>query len=63
MAMSGMRQTATNTAVNAGQQYANNAGNLMQNIGDSRASGIYGSTNTWMNGMNNLMQYRIQRGG
>lgn len=43
--MAGMGQTATGSAIGAGGSYANNAGQLQQNIGDSRASGVLGTTN------------------
>jgi len=67
MAMAGLGQTATTQANAAGQTYANNAGQLQQSIGDSRASGIIGSTNAVTGGVNsgvNLwMMQRLLGGG
>ena len=67
MSMAGLGQTATTQANNAGQTYANNAGQLQQNIGDSRASGIIGSSNALMGGantgMNLWMMQRLLGGG
>jgi hypothetical protein len=67
MSMAGLGQTATTQANNAGQTYANNAGQLQQSIGDSRASGIIGSSNALMGGVNtgmNLwMMQRLLGGG
>jgi len=50
MAMSGMGQTATTQAGNYMQQGAGNIGNMLQNQGDARASGIMGQTNAWLGG-------------
>jgi hypothetical protein len=67
MSIAGLGQTATTQANAAGQTYANNAGSLQQNIGDSRASGFIGSSNALMGGMNagtNLwMLQRLLGGG
>ena len=62
MRMTGQGGAATNNAVSAGQNYANNGGNYMQAQGDARASGIMGAGNSVMNaansGLNNWMLYR-----
>jgi hypothetical protein len=63
MAMAGLGQVATGSAVNTGSNYAANAGNLMQQQGDARASGIMGTTNSVVNGINNGMSlWALQRG-
>jgi hypothetical protein len=62
LAMAGLGQTATGSAVNAGMNYANNAGNAYQNMGDARASGVvsgYGAASNALNsGLQNWMMYR-----
>ena len=45
-AMAGLGQTATNTAVATGANYAGNAGQLRQNAADARASRIMGGANS-----------------
>lgn len=52
LAMAGLGQTATNTAVNTGANYANNASGIQQNIGDARASGVMGAANSIGNAVN-----------
>lgn len=62
--MAGMGGAATNNAVSVGQNYANVGGNLMQGMGDARASGVMGSTNTLLNGANNFLNnWMLERGG
>ena len=62
MAMAGLGQTATNTGVVAGQNYANNAANIHQNTANARASGVMGAANgvagAINSGLNNWMLYR-----
>lgn len=48
-ALSGMAQTSTNQTNALGQNYANQVGNNLQNAGQARAQGIYGSANAWSN--------------
>lgn len=52
LSMAGLGQTATNTAVTTGANYANNAGQLMQNAADARASGVMGGANSVTNAIN-----------
>jgi hypothetical protein len=52
LAMAGLGQTATNTAVSTGANYANNAAGIQQNIGDARASGVMGAANSIGNAVN-----------
>ena len=60
--IAGMGQTATGAAVGSGANYAANAGNLYQQQGDARASGIMGAYNSGANalnsGLNNWMLYK-----
>jgi hypothetical protein len=63
MQIAGLGSAATNNAVNVGQSYAANAGNLIQQQGDARASGIMGAANSVVNGINNGMSlWAWQRG-
>lgn len=56
LAAAGLGQTATNATTTAGMNYANNAGNLQQSIGDSRASGVLGTANSITNSVNGGLQ-------
>lgn len=47
--LSGMAPTAAAQTGAAGQNYANQVGNNLQNAGQARAQGIYGSANAWSN--------------
>lgn len=47
--LAGLGQTATSNAAQYGQNYANQGGNALANIGDARASGIANSANIWGN--------------
>jgi hypothetical protein len=47
--LAGMSQTATNQLGQAGQNYAGQVGYNLQNAGQARAGGIYGSANAWSN--------------
>jgi hypothetical protein len=49
--LAGIGQTATGQGVMAGQNSANNIGNLLGQQGDARASGIAGSANAWSSGI------------
>lgn len=53
--MAGMGQTANTQAIGAGQNYANNYGNLQQSIGDARASGAIGQANAITGSLNNML--------
>jgi hypothetical protein len=57
--IAGMGQTATSQGVNLGQNYGANAGNLMQQQADSRASGVMGAANTWASGAGSLMNNQL----
>ena len=59
LAMAGMGQTATSQGVNLAQNYGVNAGNLMQNQANSRASGVMGAANTWASGAGSLMNNQL----
>jgi hypothetical protein len=62
LAMAGLGQTATTQSGVAGQAYANNAGNLLQDQADSRASGILGGVNSAVSaGQNAGSLYLLQR--
>lgn len=62
--IAGLNQTATAQANSAGGTYAANAGNLLQQQGDARASGIYGTTNGITNNLNaGLNTWLMYRGG
>jgi hypothetical protein len=62
LAMAGLGQTATTQGGVAGQSYANNAGNLLQDQADSRASGILGGVNSAVSaGQNMASLYMLQR--
>lgn len=52
----GGAQQATNQLGQAGQNYANQVGNNMQNAGQARAQGIYDSQNAWTNYTNSMMK-------
>lgn len=47
--LSDMAQSATNQVGAAGQNYANQVGNNLQNAGQAQAQGIYGQANAWSN--------------
>ena len=53
-ALSGMAQTSTNTTGQLGANYANQVGANLQNAGQARAQGIYGSANAWSNYTNSM---------
>lgn len=53
-ALSGMAQTSTNQTGALGQNYANQVGQNLQNAGQARAQGIYGSANAWSNYTNSM---------
>lgn len=53
-ALSGMAQTSTNQTNALGQNYANQVGQNLQNAGQARAQGIYGSANAWSNYTNSM---------
>ncbi len=61
--LSGAGQTATGQMGQAAQNYAQNAGNLMTQQGNARASGYVGSANGWNNaigqGMNQYNQMNM----
>lgn len=44
-----MSQVSTNNTGQLAQNYANQVGNNLQNAGQARAQGIYGSANAWSN--------------
>lgn len=52
--MAGLGSSATNTGINAGQNYANASGNLMAASGDARASGIQNQFGAIGNGVNQI---------
>ena len=58
---------ATNQQNAASQNYANAAGNALQNAGNARASGYMGQANAWGGALNSLgnaaLQYGFQNGG
>jgi hypothetical protein len=63
-ALSGIGQAATNTGVQAGQQSAQNIGNLLSNQGAARASGIMGQANSLSGALNSgLNNYLLYNGG
>ncbi len=45
--LAGLAQTSAQQVGDAGQQYANNAGNAFMQAGQARASGYLGSANAW----------------
>lgn len=47
--LSGMAPTSAGVTAQLGQNYANQVGNNLQNAGQARAQGIYGSANAWSN--------------
>lgn len=55
--LAGVGQTATNTMGAAGQNYANNAGNLMTSGAAARASGYVGGANALTGGLNSYLNY------
>jgi len=55
--LAGIGQTATGQGVWAGQQSANNIGNLLGQQGDARASGIAGSANAWGSALGGAFNY------
>jgi hypothetical protein len=57
MSMAGMGQTATGSAISAGQNNANAQSVLQQNIGDARASGVMGTANTLTDAWGNWQNY------
>ena len=54
----GAGQTSTNALGQAGQQYANNAGQMYQNAGEARASGYMGQANALSGGVSQYMNYQ-----
>jgi hypothetical protein len=61
MSMAGMGQTATGSAISAGQNNANAQSVLQQNIGDARASGVMGTANTLTDAWGNWQNYDIMK--
>lgn len=53
--MAGMGQTATNSAIGAGANYANNASQAQMAAGDARASGAIGQANAITGSLNNML--------
>ena len=53
--LAGLGQTAVGQGVNAGQNYANNAGNSMLQAGDARASGYMGGANAVAGGIGSFL--------
>ena len=53
--LSGVGQTATNTGVASGQNFASNYGNALQSAGQARASGYAGQANAINQGASNLL--------
>lgn len=53
-ALAGAGQTQSTALASAGQNYANQAGNFMQNAGAARASGYVGISNAINDGINNF---------
>ena len=56
-ALAGVGQTAAGQTAQMGQQYGQNAGNTMMNVGSALASGQTQSANALMSGANNLASY------
>jgi len=54
--LSGTGQIATQQLGQAGQNYANQAGNLMTQAGDAKASGYMGSANAWQSQMPGIQE-------
>jgi hypothetical protein len=62
--LAGVGQTATNTGISAGQNYANAAGNALMQAGQARASGYMGVNNAIQGGISNLYSvYGMQQAG
>jgi hypothetical protein len=62
--LAGTGQTATNTGIAAGQNYANAAGNALMQAGQARASGYMGVNNAIQGGISNLYSvYGMQQAG
>ena len=53
--IAGIGQQATGSTAQAGTQYAQSAGNTLQNMGNARASGYVGQGNAWGNAFGNIM--------
>ena len=53
--LAGLGQVGTTAGVAAGQNYANNAGNLMTQAGNARASGYVGGANALSGGLSSLI--------
>lgn len=61
-ALAGTGQTATNTGVSAGQNYASGMGRATENAGAARASGYVGGANAISGGINNALSLAALRG-
>lgn len=55
LAQAGLGQSATNTGVQAGQNYGNNAANNLLSAGNARASGYVGTANAITGGVNSFL--------
>ncbi len=58
--LAGVGQTAVGQGVQAGQQYGQTAGNVMQNVGSALASGQAQQANAIGSGVNNLASWWMQ---
>lgn len=58
--IAGVGQNATNAGVIAGGNYANQGGNILQNIGSAQANGITGAASQINSGVNGLASWWAQ---
>lgn len=55
--VAGLGQNATNTGVQAGQNYAGNVGNMITGLGNARGASAIGQSNAWGNAFNTVGGY------
>lgn len=53
--IAGIGQQATGSTANAGSQYATNAGNTLQGMGNASAAGTVGQSNAWTGAIGNAL--------